>query len=146
MASYSLVWNLGKQVQGQPVLGCRIGWLGAHGVVWLCSISLVVCDQFVILSDKEPHLMTFNPDYTSPFSSITLGYVRKYFEVFIKIVIVFDGSQCHVILLRACWGPPPVSISVVTCCKLAKLGWNKIESQKTFSENWFHLYRISDLR
>ena len=39
-------------------------------------------------------------------------------------------------------GFPTVLMSAATGCKLAKLGWNKIEHQNTFFQYFFHFYPI----
>ena len=87
--------------------------------------------------------MTSNPDYM-PLVDIIQGHFHKSFELFEKLdcglwltVNVVCGPQDE--------GFPTVLISAATGCKLAKLGWNKIEHQKFFFQYFFHCYPISGI-
>ena len=88
----------------------------------------MVFGQLVILSDRVLQLMTSNPDYI-PLVDIIQGHFHKSFELLVKIGLWLT--------VNAVWGPqdegfPTVLMSAVIGCKLAKLGWNKIEHQNTF--------------
>ena len=79
--------------------------------------------------------MTPNLDYI-PLFDIIQGHFHKSFELLIKIdcglwltVNVVCGPQDE--------GFPAVLTSAATGCKLAKLGWNKIEHQNTFFQYFF---------
>ena len=74
--------------------------------------------------------MTSNPDYI-PLVDIIQGHVHKSFELLIKIGL-WLGLTVNVVCGPQDEGFPSVLMSAVTGCKLAKLGWNKIEHQNTF--------------
>ena len=80
----------------------------------------------VILSCKELHLITSNPEYIP-----TYDIIQGYFLIKIGWWLVVYSECC---LWSTRWGLP---CCAVTCCKLAKLGWNKIEHQNTFFQYFF---------
>ena len=98
----------------------------------------MVFGQVVFLSDRALHLMTFNPDYI-PLVDIIQGHFHKSFELLIKIGLwLVVNSECC--LWSTGWGLP---YCAATGCKLAKLGWNKIEHRNSFFQYFFYFYPIS---
>ena len=92
----------------------------------------MVFGQLIILSDRALHLITSNPDYI-PLVDIIQGHIHKSFELPIKLDCGFW------LTVNAVCGPqdesfPTVLMSAATGCKLAKLGWNKIEHQNAFCQ------------
>ena len=82
--------------------------------------------------------MTFNPDYI-PLVDIIQGHFHKSFELLIKIGLwLVVNSECC--LWSTGWGLP---YCAATGCKLAKLGWNKIEHRNSFFQYFFYFYPIS---
>ena len=82
--------------------------------------------------------MTSNPDYI-PLGDIILPQIfwtphKKMACGLWLTVKVVCGSQDE--------GLPTVLMSAATGCKLAKLGWNKIEHQNTFFQYFFRFYPI----
>ena len=91
---------------------------------------LVVYGQLVILSDRELHPMTSNPEFTPTYTK--QGHFRKLSEVLVKIV---DRGWWLTVIVVICTpdeGFPAVLMGAVTGYKLDKLGWIKIERQNTF--------------
>ena len=87
--------------------------------------------------------MTSNPDYI-PLVDIIQGHFHKSFELLIKIGLwLVVNSECC--LWSTGWSFPTVLMSAATGCKLAMLGWNKIEHQNTFFQYFFHFYPISGI-
>ena len=121
----------------------KISFSPPHVCTTQISVFLVVFGQLIILSDRELHLMTSNPEY------IPIGiqdHFHKSFELLIKIGLwLVVNSECCLRSTPLDEGFHAVLMSAVSGCKLAKLGWKNIEHQSSSFQYFFHFYPISDI-
>ena len=92
----------------------------------------MVSGQLVILSDRALHLIT---DTQPPLVDMIQYHFRKSFEFLLRIVDCGLWLTVNIVMIPLDEGTPAVLMSAVTGCKLANLGWNKIEHQKHFFLN-----------
>ena len=118
-------------------------WLTANVVICLahyCDVIMgAVASQITSLTIVYSTVYS-DADQSKHQSSASLAFVRSPVnsphkwpvtqKMFPFDDVIMNSECCH---LSTRSGPPPLVMSAVNDCKLAKLDWNKIQSQKTCS-------------